>query len=144
MAKIKPKKWPLGKKLARKTKKPLGILTILGGLLVLGLLTRWTAGERQPWVWEDFHKLQGNYLGDYYRRGHYLSLGTPDGVVAVKVAPTVTFKYPPPRGALVELHVTQENGHYQLVRAQDFRTVYTGDDPDPERAGHAYQYHVTH
>lgn len=132
-------KRPLGKKLTRRKKhqKPLGLVTILGALILLGGLTQLTAPDRAAWVTQDFKRTQGHYAGHYIRYGQrYLSLRTPQGVRSIAVEEGVRFSHMPAVGALVEVAYTDPK-HPRLIRAEDLRRVWT---PDPKQPGRAHVF----
>lgn len=117
--------------------KPLGILLVLGGLLLLGLISQKTGPTRQPWVWEDFHKTQGTYLGYYFQKGQrYISVTTDAGLLTVAVDPQVRFRYMPTPGSRVEVSYV-EPSRPRLVDSRDLRVILV---PDPDRPSHGTQY----
>ena len=117
--------------------RPLGMILILGGLGLLGLLAKLTGPQRAPWVWSDFHKIQGTYTGNYFQRGkNYLALQTKTGIFPIAVDQKITFRYLPEPGSEVQVTYTNPQ-HPTVVREDDVRVVYL---PDPDHPGQATQY----
>ena len=105
---------------------------LLGALLLLGWFAQITGPTRAPWVWEDFHKVQGTYLGYYAYRGiRYVSVEGPAGILDLALDPTVTFQHLPMAGTLIEVAFTDEK-HPKIITGSDLRVVKL---PDPDREG---------
>ncbi len=142
----------------RHDSKPLGILVVLGGLLLMALLSQLKLA-RTALVAEDFRTVQGMYLGQAVRgKSRQILIETQAGIEGIYLDPSVRFQESPRPGDQVELQANVQDDTLKLVRAEDLKPmVYTkvvGDpvemlkgDPTQDwtvRKGHAlnggYQY----
>lgn len=121
-------------------RKPMGIATVLVGLLIAGVITSLVPNTRHEWVLKDFKKVQGIYEGLYVTRGTtYLCIRTPDGYSQrIMVAKGVTFARHIGVGSHVEVaYLNTDPAHPQMVQDTDIRPIY---GPDTENPGFATEY----
>lgn len=114
----------------KKKKKPLGITYILGGLLFMWLVATQLGNARPTWVWQDFQKIEGRYLGIYWSHGLMcISVLTDRGIKNIFIDDKVTFRNSIGVGSRVSVTYINTDPRYpKLVRGEDIQNIYKPDE----------------
>lgn len=117
----------------KQSRKPLGIVMVLGGLFLMGTISYFTTPEREKWVMTDFKTSQGVYMGNYLHRGKwYITIQSDSGIESIQLDEGVIFKQTIPVGSRVSVTYQATDARYpKIVRGEDIRNIYVPDSFAP-------------